>query len=567
MNSGMGVPPMSDASEVKKIWMNKDLLTFECSSHGRDAHATAHTTATLRQFLAPALVFIVACLDRQFQTDFWLHLARGCEIVSTGAWITVDHFTAAARGATVRDANWLSGVIYCRLFTAGGLKLVQTVNAAVLAAAFWLLTRLCRRSGATWRAAGAAAVVTFLLAWQTFLIRPQSFSILLFVLLYGVLSDPNRKGLLLWPPLILCLWANLHGGFVVGLGLIAAFALAEALCLCFPLPVLRERVRVRAGLGQTDPHPGPLLFEPEPQSRRPEYRERGQEGARRLMVLCGTLLLSLLATLINPYGWGVYQYAISLTATVLPRHIEEWLPPSLGQWIGLAFVGSAILLVVLYALARRRPTVREAILLVCFFFPAAHSVRVVVWWAIVLAPILASLLTSLERGDETASRHGSIVAAALCAALLILCIASLPWLERFNPIFRSVRSPHRVESDLDAVARLMPSRPDGGLIFTRMEWAQFLDWRLGPTGRLFIDNHVELFSDRTWRQYCDVSAGADDWSQILTEYSVDYLLLDDTYQAQLLSRVRSSGAWDESYRAGDAILFVRRHSANRAGGA
>jgi hypothetical protein len=509
--------------------------------------------------LAPALVFIVACLDRQFQTDFWQHLARGGEIVGTGAWITADHFTAAARGAAVRDANWLSQVIYVRIFAVGGLSLVQAANAAVLAAALWLLARACRRNGASWRAAGAATVITFLLAWQTFLIRPQTFSVLLFVLLYGVLSEPNRKGLLLWPPLILCLWANLHGGFAVGLGLIAAFAFAEALSFWSPLPVCRERVMVRAGFEEADPHPSPL----------PAYRERGQEGMRRRMVLCGSLALSFLATFINPYGWRIYQYAISLTATVSPRHVEEWLPPSLGQWIGQAFVGSAILLVCLYLLARRSPTLREAILIACFFFPAAHAARMVVWWAIVVTPILASLLTSLERGEQIPSRHGSLVAASLCALLLMLCVASLPWLERWNPLFATVRSPHRVESDLDAVARagLLPPQAGRGVIFTRMEWSGFLGWRLGPSGRLMVDDHIELFSDRTWREYCDVSAGADDWARILTQYSVDYLLLDDTYQAQLLSRVRSSGAWDESYRAGDAILFVRRGSANRGGGA
>jgi hypothetical protein len=44
-----------------------------------------------------------------------------------------------------------------------------------------------------------------------------------------------------------------------------------------PLPVRRERARVRVPFAPSvqNPHPNPLLFEPEPQNRRPDYRERG----------------------------------------------------------------------------------------------------------------------------------------------------------------------------------------------------------------------------------------------------------------------------------------------------
>ena len=429
------------------------------------------TQQAVRQLLAPALVFIVACLDRQFQTDFWMHLARGREIVDTGQFITTDHFTIAGAGVSVRDANWLSQIFYFRLFSWGGLPLIQVCNALTLSAALWLLVRVCRHNGTSWRSAAAGGVIAFLVAWQTFLIRPQTFSVLLFVLLYGVLSEGASSlfVLLICPPLLLLLWVNLHGGFVIGLVLIGVFVLASII----------DGVR----------NPG---------------------KASNAKWLLASLLLSALTTLINPYGWRIYQYAFSLTATVMPRHIEEWMPPPMNQWIGQGLVGSALLVAGLYLLKRRVPTVRESLLLLCFFPLALHSARMVIWWAIVVAPIVASLLGSFE--DEPTrrpSRVSSIMSVSLCAVLIGLCILSLPWLEKVNPIFTAVRSPHRIESDLDNVARagLDTSRGGSGIVFARMDWGQYLDWRLGPHRRLLIDGHVELASDQIWHEYCQAISG------------------------------------------------------------
>src|SRR5439155_16997475 len=47
---------------------------------------------------------------------------------------------------------------------------------------------------------------------------------------------------------------------------------------------VRGRPAARTALGtRSHPHPDPLLFEPEPQSRRPAYRERGPEATTETM--------------------------------------------------------------------------------------------------------------------------------------------------------------------------------------------------------------------------------------------------------------------------------------------
>src|SRR5207253_574427 len=128
-------------------------------------------------------------------------------------------------GRQLLDNNWLSQLVYYGLYSLGGLELVQFVNSLTLAAAVVLLLRLCRTASGSMRIAGGIGVVVFLGLWQTLLIRPQSYSVLLFVLLYDLLLRAWAKPFLLGlaPPLM-ALWANVHGGFAVGLLLLLVFA-------------------------------------------------------------------------------------------------------------------------------------------------------------------------------------------------------------------------------------------------------------------------------------------------------------------------------------------------------
>jgi hypothetical protein len=424
-----------------------------------------------------------------------------------------------------------------------------------------LLVRLCRRNGASSRSAAFAGVITFLVAWQTFLIRPQTFSILLFVLLYNALSHPRGASLLIWPPLILALWVNLHGGFLIGLVLIGVFVLASV-CKGSPAP---SPGTPGEGWGEGD-------FEYQRRSTSqnsltPTLSRRTGRGSNRPnpKLLVASFVLSALATLLNPYGWRIYQYAFSLAATVMPRHVEEWLPPSMHQWLGQSLVASALLIGGLYAIRRRQPKVLDATLMICFLPLALHAARMVVWWAIVASPIIASLLDTLQQHQDEWKRPSGLslwMSAVTCAILIGLCAMSVPWLEQINPIFTYVRSPHRTESDLDNVATswLDPWKQGGGIVFTRMDWGQYLDWRLGPHERLLIDGNVELASNQAWHDYCEVTSGNPRWQQILDGYAVDYLLLDVNYHSNLLPCVRRSEVWEESFRSGDALLFTRRHA-------
>src|SRR5262249_49109596 len=157
---------------------------------------------------------------------------------------------------------------------------------------------LCRRTSGSWTVACAVCLFAFVGLWQLFLIRPQSFSFLLFVLLYATLEGAERKPwLLLLPPLYLVLWVNLHGAFPIVLVLIGCYLLAA-----FLEGAWKERT--------------------------------GVVRDRRVWALVGCLIAATLATLVNPYGWRVYEYVALTSGTASARKIDEWLPPGMNTLTG-----------------------------------------------------------------------------------------------------------------------------------------------------------------------------------------------------------------------------------------
>ncbi|HZT80626.1 MAG TPA: hypothetical protein VFA26_10400 [Gemmataceae bacterium] len=485
------------------------------------------TGAWVRALIVPVLVLVATGIDRNLQTDFWHHLARGRAMTERGGLVDADLFTYTVAGQPLRDNNWLTQLLYYRLFQAGGLELVQLANSLVLAAMMSLLVYLCWRASRSLLLSSAVGAFTFFGLWQLLIIRPQTFSLLLFVLLLLVLELAERRHwLLLVPPAILALWANLHGGFPIGLLLIGACLLAAAV----------EAWRDHG---------------------------RGMLRDRRLWAMGLCLGASLLATLANPYGWKVYEYVGVTTGSDAVHRLDEWLPTGLGTLTGKVWVASVLLLLVLFALPGRRPRVRDVCLVVAFLPLACGSVRMVAWWLLVAAPVTAGLLADRlpRRYLEAEEPERPTVGAALaCGLLLLAAVLSAPSLERFNPVVGTLRPARRTEADLEAVCARLRERGGAGRVFSRFEWGEYLSWALAPDGTVFMDGRIEIYPPEVWARYSAVTRGRADWERLLDGYGVDYLLLDRAgYHHDLLPRVEEAAdRWELVAESGDAVLFARR---------
>lgn len=491
-------------------------------------HNLRPTDAWVRLILAPVVAFVALAGDRQYLADFWHHLARGRAIVMDGQLLDHDIFTFTVPGQPFQDVNWLTQVLYYALFQLGGLSFVRVVNALIVALALGLLVNLCHRRAGSLVAGMSVGLATFLGLWQVLTIRPQTFSLLFFVVLLDVLERSTRRPwLLVVPPVVVGLWANMHGAFPAGILVLGGWLAGASVSWIW------------------------------------NGRETASSTRGYMVGLTVCLVVSAAATLVNPYGWYIYEYVTQTSHRAAERRIDEWVAPSLDQWIGVAFFVSLPLTAALGMLAWRRgyrPRPHDLILGAGFLLLAAGSVRMVVWWLLVLAAPLAQMLARLlPPPDPEAENRPTRGAAVSFAALLLVAILSLPPLHGFNPLL-AFRATERIEEDLDRAREELARRFERANVFSRFEWGEYLEWIGYPRLMIFMDGRIEIYPDSVWQDYATVTTGAAGWEEVLDRHGVNALILDEPYHARtgLWAKLESSEHWQLVLRTRDLLLFVRR---------
>jgi hypothetical protein len=133
---------------------------------------------------------------------------------------------AAAASAGWPNATALGQVIFGALDAAGGVRGLLLAQVVAVAAAAAALTVQMSRDGARPRSWVPVVLLVWIGAFPAFVVvRAQLFSLVLFPLLALLLRSeartPSRRIWLLVP--LLALWANLHGGVLVGLAVALAY--------------------------------------------------------------------------------------------------------------------------------------------------------------------------------------------------------------------------------------------------------------------------------------------------------------------------------------------------------
>ncbi len=244
-----------------------------------------HERLTLER-LATALVFVLigvlACLMSP-QNDTWWLLRVGQDIWRTGAVPMVEQYSHTADGRFWMNHEWLSQASFYAAYWTGGLPLLTVLAAGAVTGTLAIVWSLM--TGPTLLRLGLITftVMTFSRTWTP---RPYVFTELLLGVCATLLVSKRPR----WLPLVFVLWANLHGGFTLGLALVGAWVIAA-------LPDGRSAV------------------------------------FRRLVVLAGCLA----ATLITPLGFRFYAELPASVARLRLYNIVEWQAPSLANPLLLPF--------------------------------------------------------------------------------------------------------------------------------------------------------------------------------------------------------------------------------------
>ena len=270
------------------------------------------------------------------------------------------------------------------------------------------------------------------------------------------------------------------------------------------------------------------------------------------------LALLVLACLLNPRGPGVLLYLTTMSGSpIVQKLIPEWAPPSFNSVGGALFLVALLFSAGILAVSPRRPSLFQLLMFLVFAALALKTSRGIIWFGIVMAPILAHHLPVLApRSQHSSGTPRVLLNYLLVAAALGMTLASLPWFRQVLPLPQSKESLISAETPVAATGFLLRERLPGPL-FHEQAFGTYLIWAAQPEYPVFVDGRVELYPPKVWLDYLDISAANCGWEEKLDGYGVKTLMLSPQEQAALIKAVGESPKWRLVYQDPHALLFVR----------
>ena len=479
------------------------------------------------------LSIALATADNFADPDLWMHVLTGQAILRTCLIPRFDTYSYSAAGMPWHNHEWLAqvalAVSYAHLGIFG-LKLLKLLCASITILALAIGISATHASSRIQR---LTLIVTAVALAAQMQFRPQLFTfMMLSVVMTLVAIEVYRGGSTLWPLIpMFALWANLHGGYTIGLG-----AMIVAVAVLFI-----------QGLGD----PGRMI------------------SARRL----GLVTLGCAgATILNPFGAGLWTGVVHSVSDPLIRQIvADWVPlPTtlLSMWRGsrpelIQEVAPIFLIAGLIAAVAIAPDLGDAALVAVatiFIGSAFYATRNLALAVIALAIPLArhaSLALEPTPAIEVGDRLGYVgpppptvtnepPPALLAISALLVALVGGTFSNRLNT-WKPVPA--------GAVA-FMEQHGLHGNILNQFEWGEYLAWHVGTDSRVFIDGRCELvYPDWLIRQYAIFFYGMEGADGVLDAFPHDFVLIGPhTKGYEVVSR---DARWQLIYRDATAALFAR----------
>jgi hypothetical protein len=442
--------------------------------------------------------------------DTYWQIAIGRWILDHGAVPRTDIHSFTMFGQPWISTQWLAQVLLAGSYGVAGWAGPVVLTAASIAATFGLLVRFLSRrlteaASIAFVAAAVALVAGHLLA------RPHVLALPVMVAWAGgLVAAADRRGApSFWLLPLMALWANLHGGFVFGLALIAPLALDAVWNADAPR---RKALALRWALFAA---------------------------------------AALVASCLTPYGWeALFAARRILNLGAALELIGEWRPANFARPGALELaVMSGFALVLWRGVAL--PPIRIALVIGLVLMALGH-VRNAEVLALLAPMILAAPLARQfgapddPRRSAASPSHGSLLAAL--AIVLVAGTLAFASLHRFEPNTR--------QSPVAAVAAL--KKMNVTRVFNDYDFGGYLISSGVPT---FIDGRTELFGEKFM---VDHNAATE-----LTEPEKLFRLLDEYRIEATLMRTQSAAArlldhidgWQKVYADDIATIHVRKPGA------
>ena len=478
------------------------------------------------------------------------HIRDGAQIVSTHTVPRSDLFSSTMEGKPWYAWEWLYDAGVGIVHDHAGLNGVAFLSAVIIAFTFAYLFHLLMVRGTM--LPGAVFFVLLAASASTihFLARPHLLSWLMTLIWFHMLDSGEASSITagskaaktFWLPVLMVLWVNLHGGFLMGFVLFAIY-LAAAGGRYFSTKDSQQRLRTRG-------------------------------WAKTLGTTTG---LCVLASFINPYGYKlhvhVYQY---LSNRFLMDHIDEFLSPNFHGFPQKCFALLLLITLIALATARQRPRLSHLLVILFATWAGLYAARNIpissILLCLIAAPMLSQAFAEAAAGSDTSSRFraylsrlrsfsermGIIEARASGhfwpAAVVVLGLGialhqgRLGSLQIMDAHFDMKRFPVQA-------AQVMAEKQVREPVFSLDLWGGYLIYRLYPQLKVVVDDRHDLYGESFLKDYLKTVRGEPGWDKLLIESHVNWILVP--VSSSLTSILKMTPEWKIIHQDDTAILFGR----------
>ncbi len=446
------------------------------------------------------------------------HLALGRWIQAHHALPTVDPFLHYVEKAPQWICDqWLSDIFLYTLYDLGSWTLLYAVLLVVyLLSFFWGMSSFLLRLQFSFASTMLATVLSFKLAQVHFIARPVVFNVPLllasYALSYEVLRSRATRLHYALLAVLIAVWANIHGSFVVGLAIVLwALGLKG-------LEALRER----------------------------EYSVCARNVILGAVFCCSSLL--------NPYGVRLYKNILThVGSEYFVNLLEEWRPLVLGGFEGRVFLFSVLVIIVAFVFNLSRLSllkVFEYSVVFGFAWYAYKHTRMLPVFAVVAAvPLARSFdqlwaflrvrLESLTQLPALIGRFDSFQARSAPSAGFYLPFTAVFFLSCYFvqglPLVEIPLGPSNKKYPYGAVRYLQESglKQFPGVIAAHPNWGGFITFYGEGKLKAIVDDRNRMRGEEFYKTFFTAFEQTDSLPQFLRQEGSDYLLLKQSSSISL----------------------------------
>jgi hypothetical protein len=516
-----------------------------------------------------ALLAVLACtsLSMRLLGDAGIgwHIRTGQQILASHAVPRVDSFSSVMRGKTWFAWEWLYDVIVGGLDGWAGLNGVVWFTAVVIAGVFaWTFRLLLRRGTNVF-----VALVLLLLAASAsmihFLARPHVLSWLFTLAWFWILDSSETDCMRTHPtgpsamhfaatsrrrlwllPLLMLVWVNVHGGFLVGFVLLAIYWLSA----------IWYAVRLK-------------------EDKFAEFlaKQRWRAQAKRLAAVG---LAAGVASLVNPYGWQLHAHIYGyLSNRFLMEHIDEFQSPNFHGVAQRCFALLVLAAMVTLAARIRALRVSEGLVILFALYSGLYASRNIpvssLLLVLVIGPLLSGAINNLggrltrfqRLGDRMAAfteRMGAVESSlqghlwAIAAAVFLGAIAAHGGRLGANQLTDAHFDPKRCPAAaVDFLDR--KTLEERNAVTVPDYWGGYLIYRLYPRTLVAVDDRHDLYGAEFFKLYLKMVHVEPGWDGLLDKYQARCVLVPKG--SGLANILEQTPPWKRVYADNVGVIFER----------